>query len=56
MVSVDRGADVVGGTASAFLSGANGCVDFAGEVAFGVTSRSFLLGMSLLTIQYMYLV
>ena len=29
-----------------FLSGADGCADFAGEVAVGVASRSFLLVMS----------
>ena len=32
-VSVDTAVSLVGGPASAFLSGADGCADFAGEVA-----------------------
>ena len=37
---------VVGRPTSASLSGADGCLDFAGDVAVGVTSRPFLLGLS----------
>ena len=43
-VSVDCGTGVVGGPASAFLSGTDGCVDFAGDVAVGVTSPAVLAG------------
>ena len=43
-VSVDCGTGVLGGPASAFLSGTDGCVDFAGDVAVGVTSPTFLGG------------
>ena len=44
MVSVDRGADVVGGPASAFLNDTNGYVNFTRDVAFGVTSPAVLAG------------
>ena len=44
MVSVDCGTGVVGGPASAFLSGTDRCMDFAGEVAFGVTSLADIAG------------
>ena len=44
MVSVDRDTGVVGGPASAFLNGTDGCVDFAGEVAFCVMSPSVPAG------------
>ena len=37
-VTVDCGIGVVGGPASAFLSGTDRCVDFAGEVAVRVKS------------------
>ena len=43
-VSVDCGTGVVGGPASAFLSGTDGCVDLAGDVAVGVTSPAVLAG------------
>ena len=44
MVSVESGVGFVGGTASAFLSGADGCADFAEEVAIVVTSPTVLAG------------
>ena len=43
-VSVDCAVSLVGGPASAFLSGADGCVDFAGEGAVVVTSPAVLTG------------
>ena len=43
-ISVDRVVSLVGGPASAFLSGADGCTDFTGEVAVVVTSPAFLAG------------
>ena len=43
-VSVDSAVSLVGGPASAFLSGADGCVDFAGEVAIVVISQAVLAG------------
>ena len=41
---MDYGVFVVGGSASAFLSGADGCVDFAGDVAVGGASPAVLAG------------
>ena len=41
---MDCGTGVVGGPASAFLSGTDGCVDFAGEVAVSVMSPPVLAG------------
>ena len=38
------GTCVVGGPASAFLSGADGYADFAGKVAISVTSPTVLAG------------
>ena len=43
-VSVDSDVRFVGGPASAFLSGADGCADFAGEVAVVVMSPVVLAG------------
>ena len=43
-VSVDSAVSFVGGSASAFLSDADGCADFAGEVAVVVTSPAILAG------------
>ena len=43
-VSVDSAVSLVGGLASAFLSGADGCADFAGEVAVVVTSPAVFAG------------
>ena len=43
-VSVDSAVSLVGGPASAFLSGADGCADFAGEVAIVVLSPAVLAG------------
>ena len=43
-VNVDCGTGVVGGPASAFLSGTDGYVDFVGEVDVGVTSPAVLAG------------
>ena len=43
-VGVDSDVGFVGGLASAFLSGADGCADFAGEVAVVVTSPAVLAG------------
>ena len=43
-VSVDCAVSLVGGPASAFLSGADGCADFAGEVAVVVTPLAILAG------------
>ena len=44
MVSVDVGACVVGGPASAFRSDVGGFADFTGEVADGVASLAVLAG------------
>ena len=44
VVGVESGVGFVGGTASALLSGADGCADFAGEVAIVVTSPIILAG------------
>ena len=41
---MDCGTFVVGGPASAFLSGAVGDADFAGDVAVGVASPVILAG------------
>ena len=41
---VDCGTFVVGGPASAFLIGADGCANFAGDVAVGVASPAALSG------------
>ena len=43
-VSVDSAVSFVGGPASAFLSGADGCADFSSEVAVVVTSPAVLAG------------
>ena len=45
-VDVDFDAFVVGGPASAYLGGVDGCVDFAGDVAVGAESRPFLMVVS----------
>ena len=44
VTGVDCGAFMVGGPASAFMSGVDGCVDFAGDVAVGVASPAVLAG------------
>ena len=47
---VDCGAFAVGGPTSSFLSGADGYVDFAGDVAVGVASPAVLAGDVAITV------
>ena len=45
MTGVDYRDFVVGGPTSASLSSADGCVDFAGDVTFGVTPPAVFAGV-----------